>query len=244
MVPSSLSGRLRGALRGPYPALPRPLDAASERWASLRPRVRLCVALVALTAVAAGIQARVDAAQHRWGGAPVRVLVASADLPVGAPVDALRRVALPPAAVPPSALTRVPPPDTVLALALPEGAVLTAAHVDARGPAAGLDEGLRAVPVPVEEGWMVRPGGWVDVWVLGAGDEPATLVARSRPVLEVREHALATTALIALDQAGEVGPATAGLALGRLLLTHAPPPAAASPPGSMPPTRGEGATPQ
>lgn len=229
MATTSPLARLRAALHGPYPVLPRPLDAASERWSSLRPRVRVLVVLLAAAVAAAGVQARVTAAEHRWGGAPVRVLVATGDLPVGAPVADLRRVALPPEAVPAAALTELPPDGAVLALALPEGAVLTASHLDPRGPAAGLDEGQRAVPVPIQDGWHVTAGGWVDVWVLGSGEEPATLVARSRPVLEVREDGSAPTALVALDGDTEVGPATTGLALGRLLLAHAPSPHAAQP---------------
>lgn len=224
-VPSPLA-RLRRALHGPYPSMPRPLDAASERWSALRPRVRILVAVIAVTALAGAVGARVRAAEHRWGGAPVPVLVATEDLPVGATVTAVRRVALPPAVVPVTAVTQPPPADAVLALALPEGAVLTTAHLDPRGPAAGLDAHLRAVPVAVQEGWVVTPGGWVDVWVLAAGDEPATLVARSRPVLEVRTEGTSTTALVGLDGDEEVGAATEGLALGRLLLAHAPAPAA------------------
>ncbi|HVL98367.1 MAG TPA: hypothetical protein VM324_03655 [Egibacteraceae bacterium] len=224
MAAPPLFARIRATLHGPYPALPRPLDAAAERWAALSPRVRLLAAVTAVVAVTGGLEARVQVAEDRWGGTPVRVLVAPADLPVGAPATGLRRVGLPPAAVPPRAVVDPPPADAVLALALPEGAVLTAAHLDDRGPAAGLSEDLRAVPVPVEEGWLVTPGGWVDVWVLGPGDEPATLVARSRPVLEVRDDGPAMTALVALHADNEVGPATAGLALGRLLLAHAPPP--------------------
>ncbi|HVM12868.1 MAG TPA: hypothetical protein VM287_00870 [Egibacteraceae bacterium] len=227
MAPRSILLRLARALDGPYPVLPRPLDAASERWSALRPRVRLTVALVAAAALAGGVHARVQAADHRWGGAPVRVLIATEDLPVGAPVTAVRRVPLPPAVVPATAVTDVPAPDATLALALPRGAVLTAAHLDPRGPAAGLDERLRAVPVAVQEGWVVTAGGWVDVWVLGTGDELATLVARARPVLEVRTEGASTTALVGLDGEEEVGAATEGLALGRLLLAHAPAPAPA-----------------
>lgn len=224
-TPSPLA-RVAAALRGPYPALPRPLDAASERWAALRPRVRIVVTVLAAGVALAGIQARIEAADSRWGGVPVPVLVATADLPVGAPLTDLQDVELPPGAVPVTALTTRPPDGAVLALALPEGAVLTESHVDARGPAAGLDEGLRALPIPVEDGWLVTPGGWVDVWVLGAGEEPARLVARSRPVLEVREDRPSPTALVGLDAGTEVGPATAGLAVGRLLLAHAPAPTA------------------
>lgn len=222
----SVLHRLRAGLDGPYPVLPRPLDTAAERWSSLRPRRRLLVVVLALAITAAGVQARIMAAEHRWGGAPVRVLVATGDLAVGAAVTAVRQVALPPDAVPATAVTGAPADGAVLALALPEGAVLTTSHLDPRGPAAGLEEGQRAVPVPIEDGWHVTAGGWVDVWVLSPGEEPAALVARSRPVLEVREDGSSPTALVALDGDTEVGPATTGLALGRLLLTHVPAPQA------------------
>lgn len=226
-------GRLAGLVRGPALALPRPLDAVSERWARVPPRMRGLLLLLLLCAGAAWSQGRIQAAETRWGGAPVTVLRATTDLAVGATVEGLERVRLPPAAVPPRAALDAPD-GAVLALALPEGAVLTDSHLDARGPAAGLPRSLRAVPVPVEPGWRVTPGGWVDVWVLGAGSEPSRLVARSRAVLQVRQDGSAVAALLALA-VDEVGPATEGLALGRVLLAHAPPPAAepeeeASPP--------------
>lgn len=216
-----LLGRLAEVTRGPYPVLPRPVDALAEWWARLRPRVRLLVVVSAALLLVAGLQARVAAVERRWGGAPVAVLVADRDLPVGAPLEDLSRTPFPPDVVPPGALTD-PPADAVLALALPEGSVLTAGHVDAVGPGAGLDEELRAVPIPVEDG-LPPAGGWVDVWVLGLGDEPATLVARSRPVLEVRDGEFETAVLVGLH-VDEVGPATEGLAVGQVLLAHAPPP--------------------
>lgn len=208
-------------LAGPHPSLPRPLDAAAERWARLRPRVRGLLVFGAVLVLLLVTQLRIQAADHRWGGEPVRVLVATRDLRVGAPPTDVEPVARPPAAVPPAAVTGAPPADTTLAFALPQGGVLTEAHLDPRGPAAGLEASLRGVPVPVEEGWAVTAGGWVDAWVLGVGDEPATLVASSRPVLELRDGEVA---LVALDREEEVGPVTTGLALGRVLLTHAPPP--------------------
>lgn len=208
-------------LTGPHPSLPWPLDAAAERWARLRPRVRVLLVLGTMLALLVATQLRIQAADDRWGGEPVRVLVATRDLRVGAPPTDVERVARPPAAVPPTAVTSEPPADTTLAFALPQGGVLTETHLDPRGPAAGLEAPLRAVPIPVEEGWAVTAGGWVDAWVLGVGDEPATLVASSRPVLELRDGEVA---LVALDREEEVGPVTTGLALGRVLLTHAPPP--------------------
>lgn len=213
----------RRLLDGPHVALPRPVDGFAERVARLRPRARaLLLALLAVAAVA-GVQLRVASAESRWGGPPVTALVTTRDLPVGRAPDGLRRRDLPPDAVPSGAVASVPAGAT-LALALPEGSVLTAAHLDHRGPAAGLEPDVRAVPFPVEESWAVSEAGWVDVWVLGAGPRPATLVARSRPVLDVRDDGVAVTALVGLDTR-QVAAATAGLALGRVLLAHAPPPA-------------------
>lgn len=208
-------------LRGPYPRLPRPLDALSERWARMRPRARLVATVVVVLVMVTALQARIERAEQRWGGPAVPVLIAARDLPVGSGDLDLRQVKLPQAAVPPGAVRDLRS-GAVLSHALPEGSVLTVAHLDARGPAAGLAEGLRAVPIPVEEGWRIEDGGLVDVWVLGAGAEPATQVAGGRPVLDVTDHGTGRTALVGLD-ADEVGPTSEGLALGQVLLTHVPP---------------------
>lgn len=215
---------MKDRLDGPYPVLPRPLDALSEGWAGLRPRVRVAVAVLAALAVLGMLQARVAGAERRWGGTPVTALVATTDLAAGTRSPSVRAVELPPAAIPPDAVAAVAP-DAVLALALPEGAVLTTAHLDPRGPAAGLGADLRAVPVPVEDGWGVTAGAFVDVWVLGADAQPARQVARARSVLEVTATTDGTgsTALLGLSPT-EVGPTTTALADGRVLLTHAPAP--------------------
>lgn len=223
-------------LRGPHPALPRVLDAVAEGWAGLRPRVRTVVVLGLVGLLGAGVALRLAEIEQRWGGPPVVVLTARQHLDVGGSLEegVLGPVRLPPDAVPPGALSpealSALPTGAVLALALPAGSVLTSAHVDARGPAAGLGGGLRAVPVEVRPGWAVTAGGWVDVWVLGAGPDSSTLVARSRPVLQVRGDGGATTALVGLAEP-EVAEVTAAMSLGGVLLTHAPPPSAGSSPG-------------
>ncbi len=217
-APSFVSQRLRG----PLPILPRPLDAVNERWATLSSRTRLLAAVAALALAVGLAEARVQIAEARWGGTPVDVLVATSDLGPGADL-AVRGVTFPPGATPPGAVTTAPAGAT-LALALPEGAVLTEAHLDPAGPAAGLGDDVRVVPFPVESGWGVTAGGWVDVWVLGLDDVPATEVARARPVLKLTaDDAGRATALVGLD-VEEVGPATAGIAAGRVLLAHAPAP--------------------
>lgn len=213
---------LRNLVNGPLPALLPPIDVVAERWARVPPRARMLIVTLLLLLVVLGVQHRVAEAEGRWGGAPVTVLRAAEDLPAGASASALERVALPPAALPPRAV-RQAPEGAVLSVPLPAGSVLTEAHLDPHGPAVGLPRDLRAVPVPVEAGWRVEPGGWVDVWVLSAGEDPSRLVARDRTILQVREDEGVLTALVALRD-DEVGPATEGLALGSVLLTHAPPP--------------------
>ncbi len=215
------SGSGRWSLGGPYPALPRPLDAVSEGWSRLRPRLRLAFGVLGVVLLALAVSARIARADRRWGGTPVQVLVAVEDLPVGAEQLAVRAVERPPAAVPADALSEMPA-GAALAFALPEGSVLTATHLDPRGPAVGLPPGSRAVPVPVEQGWGVTSGGRVDVWVLGAGEEAARQVASAAPVLEVSDDGITRTALIGLAE-DQVAATTEGLAVGSLLLTHAPP---------------------
>lgn len=209
-------------LRGRPLALPPRLDRLVERWAGAPPRLRQAIAVGLVICGLAAVQWRIGAADRRWGGDPVDVLVATATLPVGQPPAALTRRLLPPAAVPPGAVDAVPA-GAVLAFALPAGTVLTADHLHPRGPAAGLRAGERAVPIPVEESWGIVGGGWVDVWLVSGSEAPAVLVARGRPVLEVVTAQRGSTALVAIGEA-ELEQVTTGLGLGRVLLTHAPPP--------------------
>lgn len=227
-----MAGRLDSALRGPHLRLPRPVDAAGEWWSARPPRVRMVLAAMLLVGAGLAVDARIRAVENRWGGPMRAVVVAAADLKVGDRPQQVRVVRLPPAAVPPDAVA-VAPDDGVLSLALPRGTVLTRTHLDARGPAVGLPPDMRAVPVPTEAGWDVRQGGWVDVWTLGSGDEPATLVAAQRPVLQVRSDVNGLTSLVGLTTA-EVEAVNEGLAVGRVMLAHAPAPAAATMPAAAP----------
>jgi hypothetical protein len=111
--------------------------------------------------------------------------------------------------------------------------VLTAAHLDPRGPAVALPPGSRAVPIPVDEGWGVTAGGRVDVWVLGPDGTAPRQVAVAAPVLQVSGDGQERTALVGLAD-GEVGPTTQGLATGGVLLTHAPPDGQARAPPAAP----------
>ncbi len=217
----SAANRLVRRLQGPLPALPTAVDRWCERWWRLPPRVRVLLILLLLAVALIAGEARVARAQRRWGGPPRRALIAVADAHVGAKPD-LRQALLPPAMVPPHALQTVAP-DTRLALALPEGTVLTRAHVSPRGPAVGLDPGVRVVPLPVQPGLDIHPGGSVDVWVLAAAPGRSRRVAQRRPVVGVTTtDDDEATALVGLAT-GEVGATMRGLADGQVLLTQAPP---------------------
>ncbi len=204
-------------------ALPRPLDGLAERWAALPPRARTVAAGLVIAIVVVAGEARVLSAERAWGGPAVEALVARTDLPAGAApeVDVVR---IPPSLAPPGAVGEVDA-DARLAVPLPQGGVLTATHLDARGPGATLDPEVRAVPIPVEAGWGVIAGSWVDVWVLGVGDEPAQRVASGAAVLALDvDDAGRATALVAIDD-DAVAATTTGLALGRVVLAHSPTPA-------------------
>lgn len=220
--------RGRGALSGPLPALPRPVDALSERWAALPPRARAVTVVVLALALVTTAEARVQIATQRWGGEPTTVLVAERDHAPGE-LPVVRTERRPRALVPPGAASA----DTAaseLALALPTGAVLTDSHLDPAGPGATLPAGLRAVPIPVEDRWGVTAGGWVDVWDIGGRAGTGHLVAGQRAVLELDEgdERAPPVAIVALAT-DEVPAVTAALASGGVLLAHAPaPPGAAS----------------
>lgn len=166
-----------------------------------------------------GGELRIASARSQWGGPPRRALVAVRDTAVGQPPQ-VRGVRLPPALVPPDAPQQLDD-GARLAFALPEGAVLTRGHLSARGPAAGLQPNLRVIPIPVEPGWSVRAGGWVDVWALAPGVQ-STPIARRRSVVAVTTDDDHPTALVGLA-ADEVAAAVRGLVDGEILITHAPP---------------------
>ena len=214
--------QLGGAVSGSYPPLPAPLDRCSDWWSARRPRVRLALALLALSVLVTVTGLRVAAVERRWGGPPQRVLVAAELIPVGAvqlPVEVRR---LPPGVVPDDALAQLPP-DAVVAMALPRGAVVTRAHLDRQGPGSALPADQRAVPVPVDEGWAVEPGGFADVWRAADHDGAPQLLVEAAPVLGVHEGDLQTVALIGIPERG-VAEVAAVAGTGEVLLTHSPAP--------------------
>ena len=206
-------------LQGPPLPLPALADRCHEQWWRLPPRARSLLAVLAVAALIAGAEARVAAVRAQWEGPPQRALVATTAGAVGQ-APRVRVARLPPALVPPDAPHEVPD-GARLAFALPAGSVLTRAHLSPRGPAAGLPDDLRVVPVPVDPGWDVRAGGRVDVWTLSS---PGTSqrIAERRPVLAVLADDDPPTALVGLT-GPEVAAAMRGFAAGEVLLTHAPP---------------------
>jgi hypothetical protein len=215
----SLRSTLADRLQGPPIALPAALDRCSEYWWRLPPRARVAAVVLALAMVLAGGELRVAQARNHWGGPPRRALVAVRDAAIGQPPQ-VRAVRLPPALVPRDAPQQVDD-GARLAFALPKGAVLTREHLSARGPAAGLQTDLRVVPIPIEPGWDVRAGGWVDVWALAPPNQ-STPIARQRPVVAVTTDDDQPSALVGLAT-NEVAAAVRGLVDGQILLTHAPP---------------------
>ncbi|HUG84247.1 MAG TPA: hypothetical protein VMM13_06760 [Euzebya sp.] len=206
-------------LQGPPFALPRRLDRLADRWARLPPRLRLLV-VVLLIVLFGGVQAaRLAGAQARWGGPGAPVWQATATTAAGHDAAAaVQRVRLPRAAVPPNAVVGPLPPNTVLALPLVDGAILTDIHLSPSGPAVGLAPDERLLPIPVERSWGIEAGGVVDVWAIIDGREDTTPLATARPVLLLRDDGPRPVALVSLHQ-DSVAEATATLARGRLLLT-------------------------
>ncbi len=208
----------------------------------LRPRlphraVPMLVAGLLLTALTVGVVhatlRRADAAAAAYG-TTVPVVVATAEVAVGAPLDAnvaeVRR--LPLALVPDGALDVVPDGRRALT-ALSPGEVVLARRVsgsEAAGPAALLGPDDRAVPVPLAvPGLPLAAGDRVDVVAGGApggglgGDLPTgptgpTVVAADALVLVADEEVV----VVALPRAAAIDVAAA-LTAGPLVLALRPP---------------------
>jgi len=124
------------------------VDRIAEGWWRLTPRARTALGVLAVTVALAAVLLRIALAPY---GPPVPVLVAAADLDVGAAlgpsdVTAARwpRDLTPPAPL----LTRAALPGARLAFGVTAGTVLTTRHVRDDGPLAALPAGTAAVPVP------------------------------------------------------------------------------------------------
>lgn len=175
--------RRRGRLpRGPV-ALPTVLDAVSDRWWALPPRVRAAVVVTAALGLLA--LAGRGATASPWGP-PVPTLVAGRDLPAGhalTPAD-VATATWPAGLVPDDALGR----DDLggdARLAAPARAGTPLARGDLVDGVAGLvADGHVAVAVPVDGLPAVRAGDHVDV-VAGSPDGVGQRVASDAPVVAV-----------------------------------------------------------
>lgn len=168
--------RLRERFRGSPVALPRWLDAASERWWGLPPRLR---ATLLASASALVVLAGLGHAAATPYGPPTIVLVATEDLPAGHRLTArdVRRVSWPSAIVPDDALRTV---QGRLALPVPAQTVVTRRHVAHDGMAAALTEGMAAVPVPAEALPSLTIGDRVEVVGRNLDGQAAVLASDAR----------------------------------------------------------------
>jgi Flp pilus assembly protein CpaB len=169
--------RPRSLTTGP-PVLPARLDAWSDRWWALSPRVRAAVCLVSVLVVVTAGALRGLTSPY---GPPTQVLVATRDLSRGEGVDGtdLREATWPSGLVPTGA-TLVPDGD--LTAPLPEGAVLTTGHLTEDGIGGAIEPGRAAVPVPVELVADLPVGTRVEVIVSDADGHGRTLAADAEVV--------------------------------------------------------------
>jgi Flp pilus assembly protein CpaB len=169
--------RSRSLPTGPL-VLPARLDAWSDRWWALAPRVRVTVCVVlALAVVTAGALRGLTSPY----GPPTQVLVATRDLSRGEVADrtALREATWPADLVPVGATLDA---DGDLTAALPEGAVLTAGHLTEDGIGGLTEPGRAAVPVPVEQVAELPVGTRLEVIVSDADGHGRTLAADAEVV--------------------------------------------------------------
>lgn len=167
---------IRAFLDGRPPALPDHLDRLAERWASLPPRARLAVGVVAV--VATLLLAGTGAARSPWGP-PVDTLVATRDLPAGhhlAPGD-LEPARWPSELAPPAVAGTV---GRTLTVGLPAGMPVTPGHLGDGGLAAQLREGEAAFPLTLDEHVTLEVGQLVDLVAGDAGGGGLRLAEAAR----------------------------------------------------------------
>ena len=198
-----LTAHLRTRLSGPLPHLPARVDALSDTWWGLPPRLR--VGVVAFACVLVASLPMLRTARSAWGP-PVTVIVAAEDLPAGTALDAsaVTRVQRPADVLPPDVLAEV---SGVLTVPVMAGTVLTERH---RAPtvAALVGAGEVAVPVPADMQPAVSPGSVIDLLSAGFDGAGRTIAAGGRVVqvdgswiwVAVQASAAADVAAAALDQ--------------------------------------------
>lgn len=187
-------------LDGPAPALPRPLDALSERWWALPARARALALALATTLLLLALVADLGRSSY---GPPVTVTVAAEDLPAGhelAPGDlTVRRwpADLAPETVAPQATGTLLGPvaeDTPVATDL----------VGEGGMAALATDGHAVVSLPASLLPVRRPGTRLDLVAPGP-DGGTRVLATSARVLRTDEHHVHVE--VAADGAADVAAA-------------------------------------
>ncbi len=182
--------------------LPAWLDELSDRWWGLTPRTRTSGVLVLVLFALVATSVRVVASPY---GPPQPVLVASVDLPTGAPVDGevVRSERWPAELVPDGARTEA---TGTLTAPLPAGAVLTTAHVTEAGVGGMVDAGDAAVPLPVELLPPLDPGAVVQV--IASTPEGTGIVLADRAEVVATDG---SSAWLAVPEAAAADVAAAGL---------------------------------
>ncbi|WP_052665722.1 SAF domain-containing protein [Nitriliruptor alkaliphilus] len=182
--------------------LPSWLDAISDRWWGLTPRVRTTVVAVLLLALAASSAVRVVSSPY---GPPVPLLVAAEDLAPGTVLDdtVLRPARWPGELAPSGARTD---PTGTLTAPLPAGAVLTDGHVTDRGLGGVVGPGMVAVPLPAELVPALEVGAAVQV-IASAMDGAGLVLADQAEVLALD----GTSMWLAVPAAAAADVAAAGL---------------------------------
>ena len=170
------ASRLRDTFRGSPVALPRWLDVAIEQWWSLAPRLRAGLLTAAAAVLVLGGLGHAASTPY---GPPTVVLVAVEDLPAGHQLSTrdVRRVTWPSAVVPDDALRTV---QGRLALPVPAQTLVTERHVAQDGLAAGLAEGMAAVPVPTDALPSLTVGDRVEVVSRNLDGQATVLAAHAR----------------------------------------------------------------
>jgi Flp pilus assembly protein CpaB len=171
---------LPGLTSGGPPVLPAWLDRLSEWWWGRPPRLR--TVLVAVAILLGLVVIGRGATRSPWGP-PTQVLVATADLEPGTPIDGdrLRAAQWPGGLVPDDAIIAVAdlPDDARVRSNVPAGTPLTARHL-VTGLAGLVAPGHVAVSVPRDGLPIVPTGARVDVVTAGVHGEAARITAGAR----------------------------------------------------------------
>ena len=203
-------------LDGPPPSLPRVLDLASERWWGLPPRARaLALGLVAVLLAVLAVGPRTPLAADP----PVEVAVAVRDLPPGAPVGpGDLRTEHWPAELAPSAAAPADAEGHLTGL-LPQGAVLTEAHLGTGGLSALVTAGRAAVALPADLVPEPHPGTRLELVVTDGPQATHEPMGDARILRVDAEHVWVD---VEAARAGPVAAAAARRAVAVVVRPHPP----------------------